>query len=779
MSQNSPPNSPPRLAAVFRAIIRWRWLVLAFYAALLVPSVYYAIKVEQDNAPDRLILESDPDFKATRAFEQVFGNAEYVIVLFEAPDPFQPDVLARFSQIEDAIARIDRVRANSLLGLYRRAKAGFTPSAESAAAFKQFAQGSPLFKRQGLYGDNFLSIPIVIHNRDSVDRQHLLSQIDAVLAPAEQSPVPFSRIRKVGLSYVHAYLDRDTRETGMRYFPLFFLFVVLLNLSLYRSLRALLAFVVTLGVCAAATVGYVGLTGGVFTIVSSVVPMTILITCTATLVYLHSRFVDHPTGVSVEDHQIFALCNKFLACTASIFAAAVGFAALIVSKIRPIREMGIWVAIGLMITWFAVFTLFPALQAILKTPTQQGRVVGTTWFDRLAMVLPRITYRFRWPLVLGTVAMSLCGAVALFGLKPVGIAPMYLQTNSLEYIPHDSDLYKNTKELGKILSGLDVVNLWIRPTDEAQRSASSQGALIRPALLRALDDLQNTLERQPKIGSVTSLATILRTLRYLKGKGDALPTDEEDLEKMADDLEQRLPSEPMLGSFLDVPQLTQTHFAVVTQAHDYESFEDVKKSTQLAWQEVLGRHPVLKSFEFRLVGLAPLQAKISYHMVPTLIESFALTVAIIFVTFLLVFRSGIARIMAMIPSFFAILVMFLIMRVTGVFLNVATILIATTVLGTSENDQIHFFYHFQEGRKEGTVEQAMRHTLLISGRAILYATLINAGGFLAFALATLPPIRQFGMLSSLAFALSMIADFTALPAALWLLFRKKPDGQVQ
>jgi predicted RND superfamily exporter protein len=149
------------------------------------------------------------------------------------------------------------------------------------------------------------------------------------------------------------------------------------------------------------------------------------------------------------------------------------------------------------------------------------------------------------------------------------------------------------------------------------------------------------------------------------------------------------------------------------------------------------------------------------------------------VTFLLVFRSGIARIMAMIPSFFAILVMFLIMRVTGVFLNVATILIATTVLGTSENDQIHFFYHFQEGRKEGTVEQAMRHTLLISGRAILYATLINAGGFLAFALATLPPIRQFGMLSSLAFALSMIADFTALPAALWLLFRKKPDGQVQ
>ena len=46
-------------------------------------------------------------------------------------------------------------------------------------------------------------------------------------------------------------------------------------------------------------------------------------------------------------------------------------------------------------------------------------------------------------------------------------------------------------------------------------------------------------------------------------------------------------------------------------------------------------------------------------------------------TFLLVFRSGAARLMAMIPSLFAILVMFLVMRLFGIPLNVATILIAT------------------------------------------------------------------------------------------------------
>jgi len=114
------------------------------------------------------------------------------------------------------------------------------------------------------------------------------------------------------------------------------------------------------------------------------------------------------------------------------------------------------------------------------------------------------------------------------------------------------------------------------------------------------------------------------------------------------------------------------------------------------------------------------------------------------------------------------------MRLASIPLNVATILIASTVLGASENDQIHFFHHLQERRRNGSTEDALRHALLVAGRAVLFATVINAGGFLALALSDLPPMRQFGIVSSAAFVLAMIADFTALPAALWLLFGGRP-----
>ena len=780
-------SSASALASVFRFIIRCRWVVIAIFAVLLGPSVWFALKVPQDNSIERLIIETDPDRVAARAFEKVFGAAEYVILLAETNDPYDPQVLKRVADLEQSLTGIEGVTANSAISVYRRAKAGFDPLANNgvqSAAFKKFITGTDLFRKQGLIGEHFLAMPLVLKVTTGDARHRVLEKIKEIIEPVEKNPAPLSRLRKVGQPFVTTYLDTDTREAGLRYFPVFFLFVIVLCLSLYRSWQALVAFVVTLGVSAAMTVGFVGLVGGVFTIVSQLVPMTILIVCTATLVYLHSRFVDHPKeeGRTVDEHQIHALTNKFLACTASIFAAAVGFAALYVSKIQPIRDMGIWVAVGLMLTWLNVFTLFPALQKILKTPTQQSRKVAADWWNRVVDFLPDWTYRYRWLLVVGSLVMSAFGGVALFGLRGV-VKPMFLETNPVEYIPHGSQMYKDTKELEKVLGGLSIVDLWL-PGDVIETGPDGKpvtkklqpGSMTRPEVLRAFDDLQATLEKDPLVGSVTSVDTLLRTLRYLGGKSDKLPTDDESLDKISDDLETMLPREPLMQSFIEKTNLNQAHFAVVTGASDYEAFVALQKDLQARWAEVQGRNPAVKGWEIRTVGMAPLQAKMSHHMVPTLVESFIITVAIIFLTFLLVFRSGPARIMAMIPSVFAILVMFLFMRGVGIWLDVATILIATTVLGTSENDQIHFFYHFQEARQQNqSVEQSLRHTLLIAGRAILFATLINAGGFLAFAMATLPPIRHFGMLSSIAFVLSMIADFTALPAALWILFRAKPD----
>jgi len=752
------------LARFFTFVVEKSWWVIAAYALLLPPAAWLAMKVGQDNSIDRLIVATDPDYPAMRAFEGLFGAGEYALLLAQADDPFRPEVLDQVDRIERAVAAVPGTSVNSALSVFRRAKAGFTSTPEQAERFREFVSDTDLFRHQGLVGDGFLAIGLVLDAKGSEQRAALLARVDRAIASASADPSPLKSLHRLGQPYVNVYLDQ-TQRTAWRYFVILTGFVIALNLFLYRSFRTLVAFLLTLGMCLAACVGYIGTRGGMLTIVSPMVPMTILVTATATLVYIHSRFVQRPPNRPVDAHQVFALCNKFVACTASIFATAVGFGALILSPIRPVRDMGSWVAAGLFLTWVIVFTLFPALQKVLATPTWTERPPEDDWFLRLAHAIPKWSYRLRWPLVVGALGLSLFGALMLFGI-PGLVSPMRVVTDPVEMMDHDTELYRDIRGLTPLLPGLSITQVWLR---------GSLGSMSEPKVLSGLNRFQQLLEADPDVGAAIGPTTILRMIRYISGEGDRWPQNATEREELSGELEALASREPLLRHFVEPHTLAQAQVTVVSRVTEHEGFQRLAASILSHWKEATTEYPALAELQVTTVGLTPLNAKMAQSLVPTLVQSFALTVVVIFSAFLLVFRNGPARVMAIIPSIFAILVMFALMRTTGMMLNVATILIASTILGTSENDQIHFFYHFLEKRREGTIEQALTHTLLVAGRAIFFATLINAGGFLAFTISGLPPIRQFGILSAAAFLLSMLADFTALPAALWILFRAKPD----
>lgn len=784
-------TKPSFLNRWFKYIISRRYWVIAIYALLLIPGAYLSLDIPQDNSIDRLMVQTDPEYQKNKEFMDVFGVADYLSFFFDAPDPFNPTVIIEVKEFVNKLWRLKLQKGlafdiNSLVTTYEKIPGmGVLPGlglAEEenlvrALGLKKFSTGTQLFAEKGLYGKNFMAVFVTIPSYNSEERNSLLTGIDEILESLQESfPDGAKNVRKVGQAYINKYLDLDTKSAGKKYFPLFGLFVVILTLILYRSLRTLLVFVVCLLASVVLTNAYVALIGGVFTIVSSLVPMTILTTCTATLVYLQSRFVDCPNAADVEQHRLFAFENKFLACTASIIAAAVGFAALYVSKIRPIRDMGHYVAIGLIITWVIVFTLFPALQRALKTPVHQQKAEDQGYYVKLSRWLPLWSYKYRYLLVFFAISWCVIGAVCLLGV-PGMLKGMNLETNALEYMDKSNPLYKDAKSLDPDGKGVSVFEIWL---DGRKPKGELGPVLDDPETALGIFYFQNQLidpnKKDAKIRSVSGLYDFLRLVRYSTGQGDQIRLDKQTLEPI---LEQWIDNKDIsadLRKFLKPGEINQTRIMVVSRALSYEEFQLIKKDIESRFESAAKLYPQLRLFKLSLVGTAVLQAKVSFYMVPTLTESLLITVVLIFIAFLVVFRSGPARVMAMIPSLFAILAMFALMRVFGMTLNIATILIASTVLGSSENDQVHFFYHYQEGKKNGTTEQALVHTLVVAGRAIFMATLINAGGFLAFVFASLPPIRQFGTLSSLAFVLSMLADFTALPAALWLVFRDKPDS---
>jgi len=77
-------------------------------------------------------------------------------------------------------------------------------------------------------------------------------------------------------------------------------------------------------------------------------------------------------------------------------------------------------------------------------------------------------------------------------------------------------------------------------------------------------------------------------------------------------------------------------------------------------------------------------------------------------------------------------------------------------------------------RAGAPLETRLHHTLRIAGRAIVFATIINAVGFLGLSGSSFPPLRQFGLMTASAFVLALLADFLVLPAALWLASGQRP-----
>jgi uncharacterized protein len=750
----------PRLLQLFLRVLRARHWIVAVFALLTLAGIYGALRIPTDSSIDRLIVAGDPVAQATREFERVFPEGEQALIVLEAPDPLSPAALQGVDQLERQLDQIPKVAAHSLLTLYFRSSPPATIGPNEAAKLRAFASGTSLVRRAGLMGDHYLGIGLELQVTSPAERDRALAAIDAQVLPINANGHPFTAVRRVGSPWLDAWLERQTGTSTKKFMPLFGVFLLTLVFIVYRSWRALAAIILTLGAVVAVAVGFGELLGFSNSVVSTLVPLTVMVTTTATLVYIHSRYME-PDAAPPLEHHARALANKFLPCTASMFATAVGFAALAVSDIRPVREMGLWTACGLIGAWVGCFTLFPALQSLLRAPRRSSATTDDKWFAKLVDVLVPATRRYRWFLVIGAVLVMLCGAASLFGI-PGKLAPLQLETDALTYVNPREPVAQDTRQFVQE-NGLDVQDLWLQ---------TQPGHALDPEFLRSVDLLTHRLEQHPGINAVDGPTTLLRWARYIQSGSDELPTAPDAWPKLAADLEQFLLTEPGARSYVDVANLSSVRLSIRGRAEVFGPSGAMRKFILQTWNEAQASDPNFRSVHGQMAGNGVLSAIITERLLPTLTQSFAITASVIFLAFLVVFRSPSARLMTMIPSFFAILSVFIVMRVVGIPLNIATILIGSTVLGATENDQVHFFYHLQEGRASGTTSGALKHAMLTAGRPILFATLINTSGFLALTLSDLPPMRQFGIVSASAFVLALIADFTALPGALWILSRE-------
>ena len=172
-----------------------------------------------------------------------------------------------------------------------------------------------------------------------------------------------------------------------------------------------------------------------------------------------------------------------------------------------------------------------------------------------------------------------------------------------------------------------------------------------------------------------------------------------------------------------------------------------------------------RSFTVEIWGEILLLSSISKYLVKDQVWSLSITVLLVFLITLLIFRSPYYAFFSLIPLSFGVLMNFTLMSLFRIPLDASTALIAAISIGIGVDDSIHFILHYKKAIKHGhnTVD-AVLHTLIFTARPILFTSLALIFGFIVFLVSSFKPVGYFGMLIAISMFNCTFATLFILPS---------------
>jgi len=166
------------------------------------------------------------------------------------------------------------------------------------------------------------------------------------------------------------------------------------------------------------------------------------------------------------------------------------------------------------------------------------------------------------------------------------------------------------------------------------------------------------------------------------------------------------------------------------------------------------------------------------NMLQSLFESQIMTIAVVFLAilamFAILFRNLKMAMVAIIPNVFAAGLMLGVMGWAHIPLDLMTITIAAITIGIAVDDTIHYVHRFtKEYNSDHHYWSAIDRSHATIGRAMYYTSVTVTLGFSILVLSNFVPTIYFGLLTSFAMLVALIANLTLLPL---LIVRFKPLG---
>lgn len=749
-------------------LYKFRWAI-TFIVPLLVMILASNLKHLEIDGSYRIWFEKDSKIlKEYDAFRDEFSNDDGIVIVFQDKKGiFNKKALSSIQRLTEALWEMPHIdRVDSITNYQHVHSEADKPDDVLVDDFIV----EDLSDANDTYFQNRKEVAI----HDSIITDSFISKdgtTTMIFARLEPNANENGDISSEMMRYLTPLIDAETNKTGYKYWlnggppmtqafvdiagsdamiftPLVFLSSMILLFLLFRRVSGALIPLAVVLFTFLYVLAVQTLLGYKLNNFTANIPVFIIAIGIADAVHIYSVWLmGKKEGKENVEAVYGSLRKNFLPILLTSLTTTVGFSTLAISKVVPVATLGIATASGAVLAFLISVVWMPAVLLLLKKPIQ-----GTT-----AMRGKVKSFGYGNFIVRNDKKIILYGTliVAIIGL---GLAFVKVDSNTIRYFDEDVEIRKSAEFTMEHLTGSMSYILLV--------DSGKKDGIKDPAFLRTIEKFYGDYQKAfPKdVRDMISLMDVIKRYNEILNHQNVIPEDRNLVAQYLLLYSMGLPQGKEITDQMDFDQ-RKLRINVLTNIVD--TSKDIKMITYA--KEWWAKTP----YKLTLTGQTAMYAYMQKDITDTLIYSLSLTILIVSLMMLVIFKRLKILWILLLPNLLPVILVIGMMGWLGLTIDMGVAIAGAIIIGVAVDDTIHFLVKYFDARKRGLgMAETFDEVLHYAGRAILFTTVVLSLSFSMFVFSTFTPNQNFGVVTASALAIALVIDLIYLPALLSVLDRK-------
>lgn len=511
------------------------------------------------------------------------------------------------------------------------------------------------------------------------------------------------------------------------------LLLIILFLS-FKSVRGTILPLITVSIAITWTLGLMAILGYDITMIGGIIPVILFAVGSAYSIHV----INHIRENQEEDYRkriLSSLGYLVLPVFLSSLTTVFGFVSFIFgSYLTMIKDFGIFCAVGTFFSFILALTFIPALISFFPTPPRRVSDKESLLTKKFLRPLSSLVLKYPKYVLIFWISLVILGIIGTFKIDR--------STNLASFFNKKSETRIAEETLQEQFGGSAPVYVLFK------------GDVHDPDFLAKMGDFSDFLKTNPHISHVTSIVDLIEQMNEAMGEGRKLPTDRAKIEQLWFLLEGHEVMEQLVSDDLD-EAIIQTRFSSIN-TNDTKKFIDEVEEYITAHQD--------ENVTIQLSGIPSVYVNMDSSLLKSQLSSLSIAIVLVLLLISISLRSLKLGIMGIVPILVTVSAVFGFMGFTGISLDVATVSVASIVLGIGIDYSIHtissFNYYF---KIKNDIDYAIKNTICIIGKSIMINATAVGLGFSVLLFSHLIPMKFMGLLIAISMLLSSIGALTLLP----------------